>query len=211
MTDYKTVARECSAEFTEKKSRFIGFVRPVKTRIQAEEFINEIRSLHGKARHNVYAYVLREENFSKYSDAGEPSGTAGAPVLDVINSEKLTDVCIVVTRYFGGILLGTGGLVRAYSKSAAMAISAAGTADMIYCRRFFVRCGYGDYDKVCRVSAQCGAIAEETDFSEDVAMTFAVREKEAESFLKKLSDATNGNAICTELEAGYTQGKFTDI
>ncbi len=211
MNDYKTVAREAETEFTEKKSRFISYVRPVRTKTQAEEFINEIRMRHRQAKHNVYAYVLREDNFAKYSDAGEPAGTAGAPVLDVIKNEGLTDVCIVVTRYFGGILLGTGGLVRAYSKSAASAVAAAGTANMLYCRRFLVRCAYSDYDKVCRTAERCGAAVEETDFSSDVVMTLAVRERGAEELLKKLSDVTADAVKCTELEAGYSQGKFTQI
>ena len=114
--DYKTVAREASDEFVEKRSRFIGYVKPVKTEEEAVAFINQKRSEHWDARHNVYAYSLREGNIKRYSDDGEPSGTAGMPVLDVIVKNEIYDVCVVVTRYFGGVLLGTGGLVRAYSQ-----------------------------------------------------------------------------------------------
>ena len=123
-TDYKTVKIESSDEFTEKRSRFIGYVKPVKTEAEATEFINSIRSKHWDARHNVYAYSLREGNIKRYSDDGEPSGTAGMPVLDVITKNEVYDVCVVVTRYFGGVLLGTGGLVRAYSQGSKIALEA---------------------------------------------------------------------------------------
>ena len=103
---YKTVRSRESAEMIERKSRFIGHCRPVKTQEEAISFINEIKALHRQATHNVYAYVLREDNIMRYSDDGEPAGTAGVPVLEVIKKEELTDICVVVTRYFGGILLG---------------------------------------------------------------------------------------------------------
>ena len=122
MKDYKTVKTESHDEFTEKRSRFIGYVKPVKTEDEATGFISSIRSKHWDARHNVYAYSLREGNIKRYSDDGEPSGTAGMPVLDVITKNEVYDVCVVVTRYFGGVLLGTGGLVRAYSQGAKLAL-----------------------------------------------------------------------------------------
>ncbi|MBQ1830507.1 MAG: YigZ family protein, partial [Ruminococcus sp.] len=124
--DYKTVAREASDEFVEKRSRFIGYVKPVKTEEEAVAFINQKRSEHWDARHNVYAYSLREGNIKRYSDDGEPSGTAGMPVLDVIVKNEIYDVCVVVTRYFGGVLLGTGGLVRAYSQGSKIALESGG-------------------------------------------------------------------------------------
>ena len=130
MNEYKTVEIENCDEFVEKKSRFIGYVKPVRTQQEAVDFISSIKSKHWDATHNVYAYVLRENNIQRYSDDGEPSGTAGVPVLDVLKKEGLTDVCCVVTRYFGGILLGGGGLVRAYSHSAKIAVDAAGVAEM---------------------------------------------------------------------------------
>jgi len=115
---YKTVSKEGTAEIVEKKSRFIASVKPVSTEEEALEFVSQVKAKYRDARHNVYAYVVTENNISRFTDDGEPSGTAGAPVLDVILKEGLTDVAIVVTRYFGGTLLGTGGLVRAYGKSA---------------------------------------------------------------------------------------------
>ncbi len=125
MADYKTVRAAASGELTEKRSRFIGYCKPVSTEEEATAFIASIRSRHWDARHNVYAYSLREGNLRRYSDDGEPSGTAGMPVLDVLQKSGVTDVCVVVTRYFGGVLLGTGGLVRAYSQAARLGLNAA--------------------------------------------------------------------------------------
>ena len=113
--NYLTVYQNAEASFIEKRSEFIGYIAPVSTNEEAVNFINSIRSKHRKAKHNVYAYILRQDNISRYSDDGEPQGTAGVPVLDVLQKRGLTDVCIVVTRYFGGILLGGGGLAVSYT------------------------------------------------------------------------------------------------
>ena len=122
MEQYYSVIKECSGELIEKKSRFIVYVSPVRTESEATDFLNKIREKHWDARHNVYAYVLKN-GISKSSDDGEPHGTAGVPILNVIKNNNLFDTIIVVTRYFGGILLGTGGLLRAYSQAATLAIS----------------------------------------------------------------------------------------
>lgn len=114
--NYKTVSKESCTEIVRQKSRFIAHVSPVTNEGEAIDFINKIKKLHPTASHNVYAYICREQNSQRYSDDGEPSGTAGVPVLEVLKKEGLTDACIVVTRYFGGTLLGAGGLVRAYGK-----------------------------------------------------------------------------------------------
>ena len=132
MENYKTVKNDANAEFIEKKSRFIGYCRPVKSQDEAVNFINEIRSIHRQATHNVYAYILREDNIMRYSDDGEPAGTAGVPVLEVLKKENLTDIAVVVTRYFGGVLLGAGGLVRAYGKSAKLGVDAAVRIEKLY-------------------------------------------------------------------------------
>ena len=134
MREYKTVELESCDYFVEKKSKFIGYAKPVSTQDEAVEFINSIKSKHWDATHNVYAYVLRENNTQRYSDDGEPSGTAGVPVLDVILKENVTDVCIVATRYFGGTLLGAGGLVRAYSHTSKIALDAAHIITMANCQ-----------------------------------------------------------------------------
>jgi uncharacterized YigZ family protein len=120
----------------------------VSTEEEAVAFIAEIRSKHWDARHNVYAYSLRKGNLSRYSDDGEPSGTAGLPVLDVITKNGVTDVCVVVTRYFGGVLLGKGGLVRAYAQGAKLALAAGGVITMQSCRLCSLCCNYNQYGKV---------------------------------------------------------------
>ena len=133
MKEYKTVEFESKDEFVEKKSRFIGYVKPVKTQEEATNFINSIKSKHWDATHNVSAFVLRENNIQRSSDDGEPSGTAGVPTLDVLLKENLVDVCVVVTRYFGGTLLGAGGLIRAYSHSSKIAVEAGHIITMAPC------------------------------------------------------------------------------
>ena len=146
--DYKTVLSNAKDEFVEKRSRFIGYCKPVTCEQEAVDFINEKRSEHWNATHNVYAYSLREGNIKRYSDDGEPSGTAGMPCLDVIVKNEIYDVCVVVTRYFGGVLLGTGGLVRAYSHGAKIALDAAKIVMMQNCLVCSARCTYNRYGKV---------------------------------------------------------------
>lgn len=141
--NYFTIYEPAEASFIEKKSEFIGYIAPVKTNDEAVAFIASIKAMHRKARHNVYAYILRHDNISRYSDDGEPQGTAGTPVLEVLQKRGLTDVCIVVTRYFGGILLGGGGLLRAYSHAASIACDAAKIMDMRLCHRMKINADYG--------------------------------------------------------------------
>ncbi len=123
--EYITIKEFATDDFVEKKSRFIGYIMPVKTEQEATDFITKISKKHHDATHNVYAYILRDGQVKRYSDNGEPQGTAGIPVLDVLQKEGLVDICIVVTRYFGGVMLGAGGLVRAYSHCASIAVRAA--------------------------------------------------------------------------------------
>lgn len=125
MEEYKTLRAPASDEFTEKRSRFIGYAQPVSTQVEAAAFIERIKKQHHDATHNVFAYLLREGQLERYSDDGEPQGTAGIPVLDVLRKQGVTNCAVVVTRYFGGILLGAGGLVRAYSHAAARQLRSA--------------------------------------------------------------------------------------
>ena len=148
MKEYKTVEFESKDEFVEKKSRFIGHVKPVKTQEEATNFINSIKSKHWDATHNVSAFVLRENNIQRSSDDGEPSGTAGVPTLDVLLKENLVDVCVVVTRYFGGTLLGAGGLIRAYSHSSKIAVEAGHIITMAPCKVLSVSVDYSFYDRL---------------------------------------------------------------
>ncbi len=203
MENYKTVLQDASDEMIEKKSRFIGYCRPVKTQDEAISFINEIRALHRQATHNVYAYVLREDNIIRYSDDGEPAGTAGVPVLEVIKKEGLTDVAIVVTRYFGGILLGAGGLVRAYGKGAKIGIDAAKRIEKIYCNLYLVRCDYSTYGKIEYAVNNGGYILRDSSFENDVCLTIGVREGEDEAFLKTIADISGGSAKVDTLGGEY--------
>ncbi|MCJ7690580.1 MAG: YigZ family protein, partial [Clostridiaceae bacterium] len=129
---YFTIKDEATAEFKEKKSVFIGHGKRVENEDEAKEFVQEVKNRHKQARHNVYAYIIGENrNIQRYSDDGEPQGTGGIPMLEVLKKNDITDVAIVVTRYFGGILLGTGGLARAYSKGASLAIKEAGIVEKV--------------------------------------------------------------------------------
>ena len=173
--DYKTVLSNAKDEFVEKRSRFIGYCKPVTCEQEAVDFINEKRSEHWNATHNVYAYSLREGNIKRYSDDGEPSGTAGMPCLDVIVKNEIYDVCVVVTRYFGGVLLGTGGLVRAYSHGAKIALDAAKIAVMQNCLVCSARCTYNRYGKVSALVTDNGGAVDDTVYEGDVLIKFHIK------------------------------------
>ena len=190
--DYKPVQNEAHSEFTEKRSRFIGYCKPVTTEQEAVEFINSKRSEHWNATHNVYAYSLREGNIKRYSDDGEPSGTAGMPVLDVITKNEIYDVCIVVTRYFGGVLLGTGGLVRAYSQGAKVALEAGNVVMMQSCLICQARCSYNQYGKVSSLIMEIGAEVDDTVYEADVLIKFHIKPELLDKLNKQLADATSG-------------------
>ena len=193
--DYATIRSKSEATFVEKKSEFIGYIAPVVTNDEAVEFINSIRIQHRKATHNVYAYIVREGNISRYSDDGEPQGTAGVPVLDVLQKEGLTDVCCVVTRYFGGVLLGGGGLVRAYSHSAKIAVDAA--ERMIMCSSYPVeiKLDYDLYGKITYILPEFEVKTVDTEFGSDVKVKLLVKKDFSEKLQKKVIDVTNGRAI----------------
>ncbi len=192
MKEYKTVEFENSDEFIEKKSKFIGYVNPVKTQEEATEFINKIKSKHWDATHNVYAYVLQENNIQRYSDDGEPSGTAGVPVLDVILKSNLVDVCVVVTRYFGGTLLGAGGLVRAYSHGSKIAVEAGNIITMAPCSILKVCVDYSFYDRLNILLNDFSANVEDTQFSDNVSVTFSIKQEKTADLQNKLTDLSNG-------------------
>ena len=196
---YKTVEKEANDELTEKRSRFIGYCKPVKTEEEAIQYINSIKSKHWDARHNVYAYCIQEGQIKRYSDDGEPQGTAGVPVLEVLTKNRITDVVVVVTRYFGGILLGTGGLVRAYSASAKKAVEAANIINMIRCSACTLVCDYNRYGKVSSLIPQSGGIIDESSFGSDVSITFHIRSDYLERFNRLLADATCGE-LCSNAE-----------
>lgn len=201
--DYKTVLENASDEFVEKRSRFIGYCKPVKTEQEAIDFINEKRSEHWNATHNVYAYSLREGNIKRYSDDGEPSGTAGMPVLDVIVKNEIFDVVVVVTRYFGGVLLGTGGLVRAYSHGSKIAVEAAKPVIMQNCIVCEARCAYNQYGKVSSLIIGVGAAIDDTVYESDVLVKFHIKPDLLGTLNKKLADATSGEVTVEQKDEQY--------
>lgn len=206
MREYKTVELESSDYFVEKKSKFIGYAKPVSTQDEAVEFINSIKSKHWDATHNVYAYVLRENNTKRYSDDGEPSGTAGVPVLDVILKENVTDVCVVATRYFGGTLLGAGGLVRAYSHTSKIALDAAHIITMANCQIYSVIVDYSFYDRLNVLLSDFGANVIKSDFSASVSVEFSIKEDASELLKDKLTDISNG-----KYSLNYLRSEFAKI
>lgn len=205
MQEYKTVEKEASDFFIEKKSKFIGYAKPVKTQEEAVDFISEIKSKHWDATHNVYAYVLRENNIQRYSDDGEPSGTAGVPVLDVMLKESLVDVCVVATRYFGGTLLGAGGLVRAYSHTSKIALEAAGIITMAQCSVMSAEVDYSFYDRLNILLSDFSAVILNTSFSDKVCVEFSVKENIVDLLNEKLIDVSNGKYISKFLRSEFSK------
>lgn len=201
--NYFTISKAASDSFIEKKSEFIGYIAPVKTNDEAVAFINEIKAMHRKARHNVYAYILREDNISRYSDDGEPQGTAGVPVLEVLQKRGLTDVCVVVTRYFGGILLGGGGLLRAYSHAASIACDAAHIMDMRLCHRLTIKTDYNLYGKINYILPNFDVITVNSDFADAVTLEILVMSEKLDALRKELTDVTNDSAEVTDLGELY--------
>ena len=198
--EYNTIARRCEASFIEKKSEFIGYLCPVQTEEQAAAFIEEIRAMHRKATHNCYAYILRENNAARHSDDGEPGGTAGVPIYEVLRKEGLTDVCCVVTRYFGGILLGAGGLVRAYTKGAKEAVEAAQIKCMASAVKLLVTVDYGLYGRLAQIFADFDARIADEQFADNVKITLFIREENAQKLTDKLIDSCSGAISVEELE-----------
>ena len=196
---YLTIARAAVAEFVEKRSRFIGAIQPVTTEEEALAFIRARQKQYWDATHNVYAYVLNGGNLCRFSDDGEPQGTAGIPVLDVLRKEGLTDCAVVVTRYFGGILLGGGGLVRAYSHGAKIAVDAGGVVEMRLCLQGAVTCDYSQYGWVPAFLTDAGATVTDTQFGEAVDVYFSLPQEKRAHLETTLIDRSNGR-----LEAVFT-------
>lgn len=198
--EYKTIARRCEARFIEKKSEFIGYLCPVRTEEQAVAFIEEIRAMHRKATHNCYAYILRENNTARHSDDGEPGGTAGVPIYEVLRKEGLVDVCCVVTRYFGGVLLGAGGLVRAYTKGAKDAVDAAQIKCMASAAELLVTVDYGLYGRMAQIFADFDARVANEDFADNVKIALYIREEDSQKLKDKLVDVCNGNIVVEDVQ-----------
>lgn len=185
-----TLGKEASAEFTEKKSVFIGYASPVKSAEEAEAFILSIKKKHADARHNVSAYIVG--NAVRYSDDGEPKGTGGVPALEVLKKSGVDKAVVVVTRYFGGILLGAPGLVRAYSKAASMAVEAAGIVKFRSYTECTLVCDYATYDRLLYEIGCRGIIVDSTNFESGITMKLAVLSTEYEAFSSAVYAMTNG-------------------
>ncbi len=193
MNEYFVPTGDSEIEFTEKRSRFIGRVWKVETEQEALEHIRAMREQHWDATHNVYAYIIRDEGVMRYSDDGEPGGTAGMPTLEVFRRENVTNFCCVVTRYFGGVLLGAGGLVRAYANSAKLALDAAGISVMRPWVRCRVECPYPLFERVRMEIEGRGGTVEGSDFTDKVAVTALLPLEQEETFREKIVEISAGS------------------
>ncbi|MFX3635109.1 MAG: YigZ family protein [Candidatus Pristimantibacillus sp.] len=201
---YSTIRQQDSGEIVIKKSRFIGYAKPVETEEEAIAFIDEIKRMHRSATHNCSAYLVGErDQHQKASDDGEPSGTAGKPILEVIKHKGLKNVAVVVTRYFGGIMLGAGGLVRAYTDGAVAGIEAAGEIVKVLHREVFVNVDYTWYGKLENELHGRGTRVGGTEFTDQVIVKCLPEVSQAEAFITWMTDLTQGQATITEGESVY--------
>ena len=204
LSQYKTILQEAECEIIEKKTRFIATVRPVQTEEEAKTFIEEMKKKYWNARHNVFAYQIGErDELQRFSDDGEPQGTAGMPVLSVLKGEEIKNTAIVVTRYFGGTLLGTGGLVRAYGKTAKQGLLKAGIVDVILYAKIQVLTEYGDSGKVQYEALQGEHIIQETNYTEKVEFIILTKVEKQEAFCKLITEVTKGQGCVEVLEEVY--------
>lgn len=201
---YKTIHSYGEDETIINKSRFIGYAMPISNEEEALEFIEKIKTKHRDATHNVYAYVVGDNNnIQRFSDDGEPSGTAGIPTLEVIKKEDLRNVVVVITRYFGGIKLGSGGLIRAYTKGAKIGLAAGNIVEMTLHTRIKIRIDYTLYGKVENYIMSNEYIVDEVLFDDSVNIFIYIKSSEIDSFHKSVIDLTNGNAILENMLEEY--------
>lgn len=202
--EYKTVSRQGHDEFVEKKSRFIGYCAPVKTAEEAMDFVKSIKKKHNDARHNCFAYSLKDGSM-RYSDDGEPQGTAGQPMLEMLTKSGITDCVVVVTRYFGGVLLGTGGLSRAYTNGAKIAINASIPIEMIMARSISFSCDYSLYGSVQTLVSKHGAIVDESDFANDVSLSLTIEPDKYNDFCVDLTELCAGKIKIVDNDEKYLE------
>ena len=208
MSSYKTLHKFGVDEYIIEKSTFIGYAKPIKTEDEAIEFVNEIKKKHKDATHNVWAYTVGENmNIQRYSDDGEPQGTAGIPTLEVIKKEDLRDVVVVVTRYFGGVKLGAGGLVRAYTKGAKIGIEAGIVIEKVKYTEVKIKIEYTQLGKIQNEIMNLGFTVKDTLYSEDVEIIVYSKVEDAESLKDKMIDITSGTADISFGEEYYLSEK----
>ena len=193
MESYIVPFQEAETEMIEKRSRFIGHVWRVESEEEARLLIEATKKKYHDARHNCWCYVIREGNILRYSDDGEPQGTAGQPMLNVFLREEITNVCCVVTRYFGGILLGAGGLTRAYGGTAKLALNEAGISRMRLWATLAVPCDYSLYERMKITVEQSGGIITDTDFGADIVMTVTLPAEDVDAFCEQVTELSAGS------------------
>lgn len=200
---YFTIQQPAVGEFVEKRSRFIGEIRPVSSEADFSAFLAQRRATHWDASHNCSAFILRGGNVQRYSDDGEPQGTAGMPILEVLRREGLEDCGIVVTRYFGGILLGAGGLVRAYAHVAKLAVDAAERLEICRCATFLLEASYPLYERICLLLSDCRAAVLDTSFGAEVTIEARLRRDDFEPFCKRLTELSSGGIEPVAVEEAF--------
>ena len=203
MSDIRVPFQEAESEFVEKRSRFIGHVFHVENEAEARARIEETKKRHYDARHNCWCYLLRQGNTVRYSDDGEPQGTAGQPMLNVFQRESVTNVCCVVTRYFGGVLLGAGGLTRAYTKGAKDALDAVGISTMSLWTLWDVPCTYPLFERMKLEIAACGGVVRDAEYGADITLRAAFPAGGAEQFAPRLTELSAGGLAMTEAGEAY--------
>lgn len=203
MESYTTVEHSSVFEYEDRKSVFIGECIPVSTEDEALAFITHIKKKYSDAKHHVYAYVLRDNSLMRFSDDREPQGTAGMPVLDAIRKNGCTDTVIVVTRYFGGTLLGTGGLVRAYTAAALGALQGANIITYDIYASMKVSVSYSDYQKIVSKFSEMGFFAEDTKYADNINVFGKIKKENADFFTSTLSEITAGRCEVELLEEKF--------
>ncbi|CEO35237.1 YigZ family protein [Paraclostridium sordellii] len=209
---YKTLHEFGVDEIIIEKSTFIGYAKPISTEEEAVEFINEIKKKHKDATHNVWAYTVGQNmNIQRYSDDGEPQGTAGIPTLEVIKKEDLRDVVVVVTRYFGGIKLGTGGLVRAYTKGAKIGLEAAKIIEKVNYQEVKIKIDYNQLGKVQNEIMNMGYFIKDTIYEDNVEIIVYSKQDKLEEIINKITDITSATANIVLGEEFYLSEKDGQI
>ena len=204
MSSYKTLHDFGMDEIIIEKSTFIGYAKPIKTEEEAVEFVNEIKKKHKDATHNVWAYTVGPTmNIQRYSDDGEPQGTAGIPTLEVIKKEDLRDVVVVVTRYFGGIKLGAGGLVRAYTKGAKVGLEAAKIIEKVKYKEVKIKVDYNQLGKIQNEIMNLGYFIKDTVYTDEVEIIVYSKLENVEALTARMIDITSATANITLGEEFY--------
>ena len=211
MTEYFIPTGASETELVEKRSRFLGHVWPVESEEEARARIEEIRKKHYDARHHCWCYRIREGGVERYSDDGEPQGTAGQPMLNVFQRESVTNVCCVVTRYFGGVLLGAGGLTRAYTKGAKDALDAVGISTMSLWTLWDVPCTYPLFERVKLEIAAASGILDDMDYGADVTLTVSLPSERRETLQGRLTELSAGGLTLALMEESYRPGPREEL